>query len=306
MAELTNTSATPVQAQMSFPVYMIHSGWSIPKLDLFLNGYGAAGYLRVVYDHNGKETSQTIAMLTKQAYDALCKDGYSGQGRGRGFKITPYTLNSYSYPSKDSTETLFVPVPKTLSVDDTSVITTIEDKLSHLAEWGIIPNGSWTINVPLQSRELGGVRVGCFITFKREVTLDQKAMVRILMNDTYWPETNTSTERSILRCRWAHNQRSNAKSDRKGKTEVKQEEKEPKTEKAAIQKIANHAKPVGRTVTKKDEKSDKAVETNKPIKTVKQRKFQSNEKQTTYVPKKAPTIPMIPISEQPTLKEESQ
>lgn len=254
-AEAQEQCAAPaaVPSASTFPVYLIYSKWSLLQLDNFLKDFGDVGFLRIVYDNDGKETDRTIAILPDTAYDALCEDGYGDakQGNrsyGRGFRVTPYLLRDSSYPGEGRTKTLFVPVPKTLGTDDSQVIAAVVDKLKHLAEWGIVEDNSWSVNVPLKSREKGGVRSGCFVSFKRDVAIDQIAMVRTLLTDTYWPEQSDTEERAVFRCFWARDRKDRVE---KGGKEAKPSEEDEEAKKArqerkrkAIRKVVKNAKPV--------------------------------------------------------------
>lgn len=261
------------QEQITFPVFMIHSSWSLEQLDAFLANRGDVGFLRIVYDNEGKETDRTIAILPELLYDALCKEGFDRRQYGRGFKISQFLLNDSNMPGEGRTKTLFVPVPKNMSESDGQVIAAVVGKLDHLSEWGIIPPNSWSVNVPLKSREKGGVRSGCFVSFKREVELERVAMTRVLLTDTYWPETEGNTERPVFRCFWARDRKErndnsefkersgkgeskerSGKSESKGKGEAKtsdkskvsSEEIQQEKKRQAIQKVVKKAKPVAK------------------------------------------------------------
>ena len=257
---------------LTFPVYVIHSKWSLLKLDTFLSEYGEVGFLRIVYDKDGNETDRNIAILPENSYNALCKDGFDRRQYGKGCVIAPYVLRDNNFPGEERTNTLFIPVPKDLGADDDTVVGAINDKLKHLSDWNITPTDSWSVNAPLKSREKGGIRGGCFVSFKRDVPLECRAMVRVLLSDTYWPESeeNSSEERPIFRCFWARARkertvRTDKRASKKASYREIEESKESK-ERKAIQSVVNQAK---------------------PIKTV--------------FPKKAATIP-IPSTSQPTLK----
>lgn len=260
MADITTTGTQAEQTTaeaISFPVYMIYSKDSLNKLDKILEDYGGVGFLRIVFGPDNKETDRTIAILATSVYDALCADGYGGDRKkdgkedrsyGRGFRAVPFELNAHSYPGEGHNKTLFVPVPKTVADDDTWVSESVRDKLIHLAEWDIIPADSWSINVPLKSRATGGVRNGCYISFKRDVHIDRIAMTRVLLADTYWPVygTESSEERSVFRCHWARERekRENHKTEQvettaKDPKEIKEEKK-----RRAIQNVVRNARPV--------------------------------------------------------------
>src|SRR5690606_10794707 len=106
----------------SFPVYLIHSKWSLAKLDNFLTNYGSVGFLRIVYDKEGNETNRNIAILPKTSFTKLCEDGFNRHQYGRSFVISQYVLRENNFPGKDHTNTLFVPVPKGLSASDDIVV----------------------------------------------------------------------------------------------------------------------------------------------------------------------------------------
>lgn len=201
----TNESVTQTQANPDFPVFLIHSNWSLSQLDTFLGDYGDVGFLRIVYGKDRKETDRSIAIFSPSTFDAICKDGYDQHQYGRGLKVSKFTLNNWCYPSDGHSKVLFVSVPKCFAHDDSQVIASVTGKLDHLAEWNIIPQNSWSIKVPLKSRETGGVRNGCFISFKRDVHLDCIAMTRLLLMDTYWPQDieHEDSERVFFQCAWA-------------------------------------------------------------------------------------------------------
>jgi len=274
MSRSSVTSGATAQESSDFPVYLVHSKWTLSKIDKFLNEYGKPGFLRIVYDGEGNETSRSIAILDNDTYDALCKDGLYERQRGVDFVIAPFTLKDNNFPGEGRTKTLFVPVPKTLGSDDETVSTVVGNKLKHLAEWNVIPDKSWSVNIPLKSRETGGIRSGCFISFQRDVHIDCIAMVRILLTDTYWPEEPESSEneRAIFRCFWARDR------DRKERTE-----KAPFTE-------------------KKTKPTEKEIEEAKEAKKKEAIKFVAKQAQPGKRPqKKAPTIP---LTKQPLMRKD--
>jgi len=215
MADTTVINGAEAQKKDTLPVFLIHSRQSLVRLDDFLSEYGTVGFLRIVYDNKGEETDRTIAILNPDVYDTLCKEGYNKRTYGQGFVIAPYKLNDHDIPASDGrAPALFVPVPKSLCENDVTVMREINDKLKHLVEWKIIPDKSWEVKAPLQSREKGGIRGGCYITFK-DVPVETIALIRILLTDTYWPnedgdedeKEDKKAEKSIFRCFWAQSSR---------------------------------------------------------------------------------------------------
>lgn len=201
---------------LGLPIYFIASPWSLKTLDTFLLQYGEVGSLRVIYDSDGRETNNTIAVISESSYDELYKAGYGMDNKQvrRNFSITPFTLKKNSLPALGKSKTLFVPVPNKISDDETYVNDVIEGKLNFLAKWQIIPDKSWDIKSPLKSRERGGVKGGCFISFKDSVPLKQIAAARIILTDTYWDEDDQDANRPVFKCFWAHERKEHLKTSK--------------------------------------------------------------------------------------------
>jgi hypothetical protein len=208
-------------------VYLIYSCKSLVELDEFLSKYGTVGYLRVIYDKTESVTDRTVAIMTPETFQNLCKDGYLYSNKGNGnldFKITPFLVNKKNYPYEGHTSSLYIPVP--VGFDYKTVYDTVNAKLNHLADWDIIPHHSWSIFLTQGSRSpeagstmcdknntenktvspssggqlhsgvnpassgqpLNGVK-GCYVSFNN-VIIDLIVTVRTLLNDTYWPDQN--------------------------------------------------------------------------------------------------------------------
>jgi hypothetical protein len=257
MATTSNLKNGGAQVARKFPVFMLHSSWSLSRLDEFLASYGDdVGSLRVVFNNKGEETPRTIALFSEHLYEALCRDGFDHHQYGRNLTVSEFVLKDNNYPGEGRTKTLFVPVPNVLSEDENVVVAAVSDKLKHLAEWNIVPAGSWSINVPIKSREKGGVRSGCFISFKRDVSLDEIAMTRVLLTDTYWPESTDGSyvERPAFRCFWARDRKQHeentvvpdsaglgTKDEKPAKDETQSKEDKKKK---SIQNFVKQARPV--------------------------------------------------------------
>ncbi|CAH6420705.1 Hypothetical protein HVR_LOCUS1260 [uncultured virus] len=286
MAEASDVSgvSTPeisTQAKQVFPVYLIHSGWSLSELDQFLEEFGGedggAGFLRIVYDSEGHETKRTVAILSDDLYNGLMADGCHERRHGRDFVVKPFELKENNFPGEGRTNSLFVPVPKDLRSEDRTVVSAISDKLQHLSEWNIVPAESWTVKPLLESREKGGIKGGCFISFKKEISRECRAMVRVLLTDTYWPKSSTEQSeenREVFHCFWARGRKDykGQKSDKPSTEDDGKKAKDFKKERA-IKNAVRKAVP---------------LKEGKPVKSVQ---------------KKAPTVP---VTKQPTLKKETE
>ena len=271
--QFPKTLMSPV---FNLPVYLIHCGWSLLLVDDHLKKYGDVGFLRVVYDNVGNATNRTLAIIPENVYDALCEEGYGESAKGsrsygKGFKIAPFVLRDNDFPREGNNRTLFMPVPK--HFNDSQVVPAVNDKLEHLSEWGIVQEKSWSINVPLKSREKGTIQSGCFVSFKPDVTVDQVAMIRILLTDTFWPDQDDDKPREVFKCFWARSRKERPSKDDSMKSKD------------------------GRNT-----KDNKKVVESEESKTVRERKkkenIQNTVKKATPVQKKAPTVP---LASQPTL-----
>lgn len=237
-----------------FPVFMIRSKQSLEALDQALSVYGDVGYLRVVYDGEGNETDRSIAVFSFDMFEALCADGYDTYSRTHDMVVSQFALLKNHLPGPGRLNSLFISVPKNEAFTEAFVRSAIVSKLQHLSTWNIIPSNSWKITIPLKSREHGGVRGGCFVSFSAEVSAYAVAMLRLLLTDTYWPEHAEGTDREVFKCFWTRDRKGDGKSET-GESEDGEEQKElTPEEKAAkierekaerIKKIAGSAETLG-------------------------------------------------------------
>jgi hypothetical protein len=215
---------------------MIYSGWCLEDLDKFISKYGIVMYIKIVRDRDGKETRRTQALISQATYKALCAAGFGDGETGpapasasapvqvpgpaseqepdsskhgtkkQGLRITPYVIYAHDLPGKGKTSSLFVPIPRELSFTPALVESGVTDKLIQMVECGIIREGAWRINVMFRSRETGEVS-GCYITFQGDIDPKTITMIRILINDTFWPvdpeDEQAVARRPIFRCFWA-------------------------------------------------------------------------------------------------------
>ena len=187
---------------VNFDVYLIKSKWTLLRIDEFLSKFeGAVGFLRIVLDKLGNETDRTIALLSSKLYDNLCDDGLNKLRDDTGFQVSKFILKQSSLPCEYKTKNLFIPVP--LNYTENTIIKIISEKLKHLADWNIISMNSWNIHIPIKSREFGKIKGCCFISFDESIAIENIAMVRILLTDTFWQSHKNRQKNDILRCFWA-------------------------------------------------------------------------------------------------------
>lgn len=193
-------------------VYIIFCKWDVKKIEQHCRFYGDVLWSRLVYDKDNQETDRTYVILPDETYQGLVEDGY-GEDRKRstnsnkaaGFRVAPYILREDQ--EHTDTRTLFVPAPKEHRDSCLAVENTVDAKLRTLASFGILPVDSWHITVPPVSRESGEVKSGAFISFTPAVERGRIAMVRLLINDTYWPEVEGEETLAVFRCYWENRDR---------------------------------------------------------------------------------------------------
>jgi hypothetical protein len=207
---------------VNFDVYLIKSKWTLLRIDDFLSKFdGEVGFLRIVLDKLGNETDRTIALLSSKLYNNLCDAGLNKIGENKigenkigenkigenkigeetGFQVSKFILKQSSLPCEYKTKNLFIPVP--LNYTENTIIKVISEKLKHLADWNIISMNSWNIHIPIKSREFGKIKGCCFISFDDSTAIENIAMVRILLTDTFWQSQKNRHKNDILRCFWA-------------------------------------------------------------------------------------------------------
>ena len=187
---------------VNFDVYLIKSKWTLLRIDEFLSKFeGEVGFLRIVLDKLGNETDRTIALLSSKLYNNLCDDGLNKLRDDTGFQVSKFILKQSSLPCEYKTKNLFIPVP--LNYTENTIIKIISEKLKHLADWNIISINSWNIHIPIKSREFGKIKGCCFISFDESIAIENIAMVRILLTDTFWQSHKNRQKNDILRCFWA-------------------------------------------------------------------------------------------------------
>jgi hypothetical protein len=191
------------EKETQLPVYLVYSSWPLDDIRREIEKYpeGRCGPLRVIYNKEGGETNRTLAIFSPHVYDSMVEEG-RGE-RNKDLYVAKYKLRKDNYPPKDASSDIFISIPKDLHRSSPEVTGLLERRLEALADWGILPSQSWKIEVFSRSREENLGRF-CFIRF-RKVHLDNLAMVKALLDDTYWRwDDSPVDERTLVcRCQWA-------------------------------------------------------------------------------------------------------
>lgn len=224
----------------------------------------SVGYARIVFDRNGKETNRTLVLVSANTWRQLENAGLADEGES--IRFAPYKILEGNLPKETQSDSLCLLVPESFQKQPVfaEVDKIIAEKLEHLALWGILPSNSWKVSVTLTSREKGEVGKRCFISFDDTVSLEQRAIVRLLLNDTYWASEDDSVNEElagkvdidldsppILKCFWAFPQKKRTprpdKDDKSPEAEAARKEAEAardKLRKEKKRKFLGATKPV--------------------------------------------------------------
>jgi hypothetical protein len=202
-----------------FPLFLIHSPWSLRELENFLFhfGNGKVGPLRIDYDRDGKETNRTLAILDESVFADLVKKGYTRSDNSepteqycpvgwetrrpyRNFSIYRYKIRPYEYPRNGFTTNLIVSLPQDLSVEECR--RQLDAKMSILAGFNLLKKEDYQLSLPLSSRVSGQAKGIAFITFQKEVDPQLPIVVRAILNGSHW---KVEDQWEPLLCRWTRN-----------------------------------------------------------------------------------------------------
>ena len=178
-----------------YSVYMIHSNLNLSVIKSIISNYGPYKYLRKLYNSDGTETNRIIGILNDITYRKMRADGLCARKNDKDVTISPFIIAENHFPGDGRTWSFFIPVPEIITELIFSKI--IEEHLTGLANLGIIPVDSWSINIPQKTN-----KSGCFVCFKKYVSHESIAMVRILLDGIAWPSYITNLP--AMRCFWAY------------------------------------------------------------------------------------------------------
>lgn len=186
-----------------FSIYIIYSSLSIEAMLNFLNGFmpNAVCLTKIIYDAYFNETNKTIVVMKPELYELLLENGYGVTRFEIDFKIKKYKFNENILAPLDKSSNLFIPIIKKTSESVVNAI--VNKKLESLADFNIIPKNSWRLKCPINSREDGCVKLGCFIFFKSEISEYNIGVVKFLLNNTYWDAEGENKYDNTIKCYWA-------------------------------------------------------------------------------------------------------
>jgi hypothetical protein len=205
------------------PVCMIYSQLSLKEIEDVFRQYGDNGTqhgpLRVVRskkeDGTWQDTNRTIVLVTEKLFNSLIEDGLDKPVKTSGrsaldFRIVPYQVRDSNLPREGLKKDLFIRLPKGHSLDIGEVMAIISAKLAPLVTFGVISANQYTIKIPLRNkdRSTGIVTSACFIAFTDDVLPEQAALVKAVIDDTFWGEQKDSLlSKETFHCYWARDQK---------------------------------------------------------------------------------------------------
>lgn len=186
-----------------YPVFLVHSNWSLKRINDFLKGFGNGniGSMHVDRDRNGEETNRTICLVDESVYAAMTKGGYT---RNRDFSIDRYALRPNCYPSKKHAYSFYVPLPRSFKLTEAECRQQLEGKLNELVAFGVLGSEDFVVRIPQDkdSEQNGDIKPFCFVTFKRSVDHDTIAIVKVALDSSWWYPSDSTVNRELTRCYW--------------------------------------------------------------------------------------------------------
>ncbi len=212
-----NSNAIPAYS----PVCMIYSQFSLKELEELFQHFGDNGSehgpLRIVRakDDSGhwRDTNRTIILVSKKLYNALMDEGLYKSVRTPGrpvydFRIVPYEIRDNNLPKEGMKKDLFIRIPNSLEMSSADVEAIIHEKMADLVKFGVVSADQYSIKIPLRNkdRSSGIVHGSCFLAFGEGVNDQQAALVKAVIDDTFWGE-----HEETFNCYWAREQKEKEK-----------------------------------------------------------------------------------------------
>ena len=168
----------------SFPVFIVYSRDSLGNIRDILSEVDSSpiGPMRVVYEGD-RETNRTIVVIREQHFSKLEALGFTEKRTDRDFYIKRYVTKKSEFPNPNYRYVWHIPLPFKEN-DANKIKAEINERLERLVNFNIIPDNSWEVVIPLESRETGKLKDSCFVIWK-EVG-ESVVLSRAILQDTLW------------------------------------------------------------------------------------------------------------------------
>lgn len=201
--ETSNQECPPAtEAPKKFPLYIVYSSWSLSRIEELFDDYDqhdGIGPMRIDR-FRGEETNRTICLLKPELYQNLVAAGFTQRRYNFDFSIAEFKLREHNYPREGESRNLFVPLSHKLDANESR--RQLENKLLELCKFGVLNEGDYKVTIRLTSRHENNHTGSAFLIFKREVHLDQIAVAKIVLHDTWWYDSSDESY-ELAQCFWA-------------------------------------------------------------------------------------------------------
>ena len=204
-----------------YGIYIIYSNWALPDVRKFISNIISGddssqscsddiliGPMRISYI-KGEESEKTIAILHSSVYDRLVREGFDKKLFTYDFRIQPYEIRENNKPDPGYSSNLYIPLPTALDKNDCQQ--DILSKLQLLEKFNIIPHNSFKVTLPVISRRTGESTRSAFIEFSPDVPINNRAVVRLILNDSDWTTSRPTKRNYRVKCLWAADRKSRKK-----------------------------------------------------------------------------------------------
>lgn len=175
-------SNSKVNSKLNFNtrVYKIQTNLSCPFVSKILEKYQSDFFVKDVGPY-------MLASITETAYKSLIKSN-----EAKYLSLEPYLIDK----NLPNARTLSIPIPQEIinNSSDVEIEYTINLMLKNIVKYGILKQDSWSIKIPLKSIEKSMVKDYCFINFNDTVELETIALVKTIIDKTYWPIALTGSK----------------------------------------------------------------------------------------------------------------
>lgn len=184
----------------SYKLAVIYSNWALPAIADFINSESETGYGPMKIDRNkGMETNRTLCLFTENLFNSMMNK-YGKRDQNLDFVMSEYKLRDHNFPRQGEVNNLFIPLPTQLTA--TECHQQLEQKLDGLYQMNVVQVTNVKLHIPLKSREHDKHNGLAFLTFSN-TTLNDVAVVKLMLNDTWWTNEADTEWSTLMKCYWA-------------------------------------------------------------------------------------------------------
>jgi len=173
-----------------------------------------------------RETFFNIVVITRRAYLRLVEEGYGENNQDGETHIAPLEITDklrpgFGNPDHDLTYNWFVhfPDPDEIPLNKEQAQHQVNTKMKFLVKHGLVPAGSFTVEIPWASRAEEGVLKGQVrIKFdQKKITQDQIVTAWVVIKTTNWKHPGAGFEaKAPFDVKWAFNMTKPTEHKKKG------------------------------------------------------------------------------------------